>query len=143
MPDDLVTRLADAIQAKEDKARRAGVQRPEWAYDRETFRVLTAEGQARLTSSDGSPHPDRWVIASRGMDQPLCDVDGEHIADNDPQDTLRRCAADRKLIERYHHALDERRRHPEDLATAGALLTMVGVLRIVAEGYGLDTGERT
>jgi hypothetical protein len=48
---------------------------------------------------------------------------------------LAECEAKRRIVEKYERALDSRREHPDDLATAGALLALHGVVGILASTY--------
>jgi hypothetical protein len=66
----------------------------------------------------------------------------EHIALHDPARVLRRIEADRRILDEYQKALDRRRRHPEDLAAAGALLQMVRVIKLMAESLADHPGYR-
>jgi hypothetical protein len=102
---DFTTELIAFLNARLDEdaymARRAGDgdKRPHWVYDREKFRVLTAEGQARMIWPDGHPEPDRWVIASHREEGSLLDVDGEHIARHDPARVMADVVVKRQIIE--------------------------------------------
>lgn len=59
----------------------------------------------------------------------------QHIARHDPAATLARIAADRQILARYRHALDQRRDHPDDLASAGSLLALLGIVKLLASAY--------
>ncbi|MFI6759376.1 DUF6221 family protein [Micromonospora sp. NPDC050417] len=86
--DELITWFRAVLDRIEYVAQRAGAYNPTWTYDRETFTV----------SSDG---PGGYVIAARKDrgHEPLNDVDGEHIALNDPAVVLARVAADRRILD--------------------------------------------
>jgi len=100
--DELIAFLRKEIDLDEERAKRAGVMRPSWVYDREKFRVLTAEGQPKLVTHDGKPLADRWVIAGRkDREEPLHDVDGEHIVRHDPTRVLREVEAKRKILDGF------------------------------------------
>jgi len=76
---DLTYRLLEAIQAKEEKAR--------------AIIEGAGDGPWRVAS--------RWGCAERGGTSVigLTESDIHFIADNDPSSVLRRCEADRKLVE--------------------------------------------
>jgi hypothetical protein len=48
---------------------------------------------------------------------------------------LREIDAKRQLVERYERAMENRRVHPDDLASAGALLALHGAVRLLALPY--------
>lgn len=50
----------------------------------------------------------------------------------DPDDVLADLESKRRILDEYEKALDRRRRHPDDLASAGALLQMVSVVKLLA-----------
>lgn len=88
MTDDLIAFLRARLDETERRARSAAGDYPEWTYDRETFTV-----------SSGA-----YAVASRrGDNTPLCDVDGEHIAANDPARVLRQVEAHRKILDMHPH----------------------------------------
>lgn len=123
MTDDLAARLLAAIEETEDDAK-AAVAAPgvdQWMWD------------GYLYEGDGGAWSGLDPLARNGQRIAV------HIARQDPHATLIRCAADRKIVAEYHDALTRRKEHHGDLASAGALLTMVKVVKIVAEGYGLST----
>lgn len=73
--------------------------------------------------------------------------EGNHITLNDPRSVLRRCAADRKLIE-LHGPVDEHDLGCKGCGFSNQEESMVDdyedcpVLRALAEGYGWTEGER-
>ncbi len=85
MTDDIAAFVLDRITEEETIARAAGAHSPEWNYDRETFTVASAE---------------RRIAACMGSKRhtPLLDIDGTHIARQDPAATLARCAALRRFV---------------------------------------------
>lgn len=86
---------------------------------------------------------DRWVIASRGMDQPLCDVDGEHIARHDPARVLRGVEAKRKLLNDLWFAGDVAEVLDwEGNLIAGANDALNGLLRTLAAEWSTHPGYR-
>jgi hypothetical protein len=149
MPD-LVERLLATIDAK---ARRAE------AALRSTWTV--AEWEKTMVVSNG-PHMDGWVTygGNDGFDGGVVNAaTAAFIADNDPQTVLRRCAADRRMIERYLQAsktqsetsalLFQGRPASEHAALLHAQIeagvaarTWVRAVRDLADGYGItDTEE--
>lgn len=78
------------LDDEERIAGRAGADQPAWTYDRETFTV-----------SGGS-----WAIAASKdrLGTPMNDVDGVHIANNDPAAVLRRVESDRRVLAVYDAA---------------------------------------
>jgi hypothetical protein len=66
----------------------------------------------------------------------------EHIAEHDPSRVLREVEAKRRLIAEYERALAACRAHPDDLASAGWLLALVRVLKIVAQPFSDRPGFR-
>lgn len=48
-----------------------------------------------------------------------------HIANNDPARALRQVQAHRAILDDYERALERRRQHPEDVASAADLLSML------------------
>jgi hypothetical protein len=88
---DLVSRLLEAITAKEEKARAASPS--PWALHRDS---LGDDHWADISAADGSSPVD---TESGAIGPNLATV--EFIADNDPSSVLRRCAADRRRAERH------------------------------------------
>lgn len=92
-----------------------------------TTRLLAAiEAEAQRDTHD------RKCMLFTEPDEGWCDRDCR-------ERTERHCAAHRKIVEEYQNALTQRKEHHGDLALAGALLTMLKVVKIVAEGYDLTT----
>ncbi len=102
--DDLVTWLRAQIDEDERVARHAGDVRPVWVYDREKFRVLTADGQKALVTVDGTPLPDQWIVAAGTPAQPFLDVNGAHLARFDPARVLREVEAKRLIVSEWEKA---------------------------------------
>ena len=102
--DDLIAFLRARIDEDEQAARNAGDVRPVWVYDRENFRVITAPGQRTLVSADGTPLPDRWIVAAGSPDRLFLDVNGAHIALHDPARVLAEVDAKRRIIDAYELA---------------------------------------
>lgn len=59
----------------------------------------------------------------------------EFIADNDPARVLAEVQAKRRIVEGYERKLENRRAHPDDLASAGALLALHGTVKLLALPY--------
>lgn len=76
--------LHERLNEDEEIAGRAGAHQPDWTYDRETFTVSSGS-YAIAASKDRSGTP-------------INDVDGAHIASNDPAAVLRRVESDRRLL---------------------------------------------
>ena len=66
---------------------------------------------------------------------PLEPGDAAYIAAWAPARVLRETDAKRKLVERYERAMENRRAHPDDLASAGALLALHGAVKLLALPY--------
>ncbi|MEU3851750.1 DUF6221 family protein [Streptomyces sp. NPDC029554] len=65
-----------------------------------------------------------------------------HIARHDPARVLRENDAKRAVVERYERAMENSRAHPDDLASAGALLALHGVVKLIALPYADRPGFR-
>lgn len=141
---DLLARLKTAISAREEAARAVG-----WDSI-ETVDYLWSTKHLLLRRADES-------LATTELDADLA----AHIALNDPQSVLRRCAADRKLLE-LHQAVPDHGRYsepecPDDcdgqhsgppvcMACRGyagnPLQAPCHTMLALAEGYGLAEGEQ-
>jgi hypothetical protein len=64
----------------------------------------------------------------------------DHVAAHDPARVLREIDAKRQLVERYERAMENRRAHPDDLASAGALLALHGAVKLLALPYADRSG---
>ncbi|MDX3582508.1 DUF6221 family protein [Streptomyces europaeiscabiei] len=91
---------------------------------------------ASADSPSGDPF---WVAADEGFGAPAFQFkdkrDAEFIAAHDPARVLREIDAKRKLLARYERAMENRRAHPDDLASAGALLALHGAVKLLAAPY--------
>lgn len=141
---DLLAWLDTAISRREQTARLAAdaVGGPSWdGWSRE----VSVHPPGNDTVADGVMYGDLY----EPMKQEACD----HIAANDPESVLRRCAADRKLIAAHPitrdviavqpdgtHGFGCAVCHNEDLLTLGD--GWCDSLRALAEGYGWTEGER-
>lgn len=65
-----------------------------------------------------------------------------HAVAHDPARVLREINAKRQLVERYERAMENRRAHPDDLASAGALLALHGAVKLLALPYADRPGYR-
>ncbi len=86
LPIDVVDFIEARLAEEESDARAAGDLHPEWTYDRETFTVAC----------------DGWSIATKkgpSGESPINDVDGAHIARQNPAVTLARVEALRGLVD--------------------------------------------
>jgi len=81
-----------------------------------------------------------WGHDAWGMN--VSSADQAHIAEWDPARVLREIEAKRQLLTQYDHAMENRRAHPKDLASAGALLALHGVLTLLALPYADRPGYR-
>lgn len=127
---DTTTLAADLlyeIECVEDTARKAIGD--EW-------RVKLANGRAYVARAEAQ---DLHVVAETGDWATAC-----HIARQDPKATLRRCAADRKIVEMYSTALDLVA-VTEDTILRGSARVRLGayerVLRALAEAYDLTDAQ--
>lgn len=97
--DELIAWSREQLDADEWAARRAAAHEPTWTYDRETFTVFAG----------------RWSIAARKADgSPINDVDGEHIAQQGPAQTLATVAAHREVLDVLSTWISEERAIRDD-----------------------------
>ncbi len=76
-------------------------------------------------------------------DKPDPDSAAEHlIALFRPERVLAEVEAKRRLLDEYDAALNRGRNHPGDLANAGALLTVIRVLKLIALPHADRSGYR-
>jgi hypothetical protein len=141
--EDLLAWLETAIARRELIARSAADSVGGLSWDGSERDVSARESGD--TVADGVTYGDMW----EPMQQEACD----HIALNDPESVLRRCAADRKLIAAHPvtrdvitvqpdgtHGFGCAVCHHEDLLTVGD--GWCDTLLALAEGYGWTGGER-
>lgn len=142
---ELAARVRAAIDEAERRARRTafaeGGPPATWTYDREHSRVTADHDghpvgvafRRRGVGPDGVPYEDR-----------LLDVDGEFMEHNDPAAVLRRCAADRDIVEFCAEVIGQRdlsrygefgalKDDPEAMAVTLAVETLLNLAR----GYGI------
>lgn len=131
---DLVSRLLEAIAAKEAKARVVGEERLRWEFGEfsESVTVENANDYVACGPYGGGIDAD----------------DGRFIADNDPSSVLRRCAADRDLIadiQADRHRGDpwicESELNPGSPCDCGRDERVARRLSLLTAGYGLEVTE--
>lgn len=96
------------------------------------------ERTAQACPGDGS-----WSAADIAVYGP--DLSAEvraHMAAHNPARVLREINAKRQIIQRYESALENRKAHPGDLASAGAVLALHGVVKPLAVAYADRPGFR-
>jgi len=120
MTDDIAQWLGARLDEDERIARAAHV--PNWSTDGRRGVYYGVE--------------DSW------MTDALTTADADHIAAHDPARVLREIDAKRQLVERHERAMENRRAHPEDLASAGALLALHGAVKLLALPYADRPGYR-
>jgi hypothetical protein len=74
----------------------------------------------------------RRRLADRGVPDALKGAVEAHMARHDPARVLREVDAKRAVVQGYERALENRRAHPGDLASAGALLALHGAVKHLA-----------
>lgn len=67
-------------------------------------------------------------------------ADAAFIAEHDPARVLREIDAKREVVKQYERAFENRRAHPDDLASAGALLALHGAVKALALAYSHRPG---
>ncbi|RPE34931.1 DUF6221 family protein [Kitasatospora cineracea] len=98
----------------------------QWAADgRDVLRTINGHVLARATATtDG-----------RNLPIPLKPGLTEHWARHDPARVLAEVDAKRRIIAQYERAREGRRTHPDDLASAGAVLALYGAVKLLALPY--------
>lgn len=76
------------------------------------------------------------------IEYPEIKADEKHALRHSPARVLREIDAKRQLLARYERAMENRRAHPDDLASAGALLALHGVVKLIALPYEDRPGFR-
>lgn len=87
-------------------------------------------------------HMDAGLLAAVAASRMLEDVPGAVCDCGGPARVLREIDAKRQLLDRYKHAMENRRAHPDDLASAGALLALHGAVKVLALPYSHRPGYR-
>lgn len=82
------------------------------------------------------------VMEVHGYDVTEAWQGADHIARHDPARVLREVAAKRAILDEHDAAFERRQHHRDDLASAGALLTMVRVVKTLAAPYSDREGYR-
>lgn len=129
---DLISDLLAAIEAREELARRTEPGRwAVWPSDMPGEFVV-----ARRNERTGTQDPDR-VATTHGL---YCaEQNARFIADNDPSSVLRRCEADRKIVEIYRDLCSKETGQAWDLSTrTGAHMMMIRVLDALASAYSVS-----
>ena len=98
-----------------------------------TIRNLGRHDQAAVVADTGERTPVGLPVGPLGADLHTAKAvaDARHIAHNDPAAVLRRCAADRRIVETYLAICEAPEIH------ADAFAAMTSVLKDLAEGYGV------
>lgn len=132
--EDLVRWLGAQLDTDAEKARAAcEYASPEWHLDEDGETVLWWPPEPHIAEKErekGLP-----VVSDRWRGETVGTRIAPHIAAHDPARVLREIDARRKLVERYERALENRRAHPDDLASAGALLALHGAVKLLALPY--------
>lgn len=117
--DDLVQWLRAALDEETGEARAAAEELgPDWYYD---------DGYVLARREDD--------MVATGSQDFLEAEPGRFIARHDPARVLREIAAKRQLLDQYDRAMENRRVHSDDLASAGALLALHGAVKLLALPY--------
>lgn len=146
---DLVERLVAAIEAKEAKAQSAipGPWRYNPAKEWHSSEELAKPRWLRLPGDEfvgAGPLEATIGVAATGPANHLQSMaDAAFIADNDPADVLRRCAADREIVEIAKYHIENLQQHRVNgapiLATDEATaVLMTKMLQVLARGYGIQ-----
>lgn len=116
----------------------------------------TGAGADEVFATHGLHSPDRCSehppgTANNCDDLLILEADRDHVhpvqaltgfvALMDPFAVLRLVVAVREILAYYARVLASRKEHNEDLGGAGALLALHGVLRNLADGFGVSTIE--
>lgn len=123
--DDLVQFLRTRLDEDEQIAR-AATSGP-WSVDSETYAEAINAADGVQVVAGG-----RWGGEASVFEST---EDALHIARHDPARVLRDIEAKRAVISRYERAMENRRAHPDDLASAGAFLALHGAVRLLTVPY--------
>lgn len=119
---DLISDLLKAIEAREKIARECDGER--WKWDLIAQAVMSESGD--------------WVACGRYGDFVTGDY-ALHMVYNDPSSVLRRCEADRKIVEIYRDLCSKETGQAWDLSTrTGAHMMMIRVLDALASAYSVS-----
>ncbi|MFF7190593.1 DUF6221 family protein [Streptomyces sp. NPDC008222] len=130
--DELVRWLGEQLDTDERIAR-AATQGP-WSVDSETYAESINAGDGTQVVAGG-----RWGGEASVFEST---EDALHIVRHDPSRVLRDIEAKRQLVKRYERAMENRRAHPDDLASVGALLALHGAVKLLALPYADRPGYR-
>ena len=93
----------------------------------------------RWRADDGCIYADGEILHREGDPHTPSEAIGEHVARWDPARVLAEVAAKRAILDRYESYLDQaarlRRTGERDLATSGALLAMLGAVKLLAQPH--------
>lgn len=92
-------------------------------------------------NSDGNGLADGFPDYRTYSDSDTAAAD-EYIEHFGPERMLREIEAKRELVERHERAMENRRSHPDDLASAGALLALHGAVKLLTLPYADRPGYR-
>jgi hypothetical protein len=124
--DDLVAFLRARLDEKAARAQAAGGD--EWSlhgHESDTVLIYSSHGEP-VVYDEGSPAP----------------AQARHIVDHSPARVLREVEAKRRLVDQYERAMENRRAHPDDLASAGALLALHGAVKLFALPFDVHPDYR-
>ena len=124
----LVEFLRERLAEDEQTARATDGASWRTTSDQDDFSGDALIGYTTLRDDEGSPIAD-------DRDGRMSADDLTHIARHDPARVLRDVEAKREIVMQYERAHDNRRAHPDDLASAGALLALHGVVHLLALPY--------
>ncbi|WP_282695483.1 DUF6221 family protein [Streptomyces sp. CC208A] len=93
----------------------------------EDEQTARAAGGEPWTDEEGFVDADPWFELPNEL--------AAHALRHDPARVLAEVDAKRKLLDRYDRAFENRRAHPDDLASAGALLALHGAVELLALPY--------
>ena len=133
----LASWLLEQIAADEQVAREATEGRWHWVMGG------LGKNDRNMLVADAYVPGDGWHTVLRAAEMPLSAVDAEHIARWDPARVLAECAAKRNVVAEYEKALAQRRElagGPHSTEAAARLLTLLGVLRVLALPYADRAG---
>lgn len=135
---DLIAWLRTQLDTDERRALAANVKQddPDWWVSP----VIATAGEHFTVRSRRDNRPIARVQRLDGdEDDPAGILDGEavaeHIASHDPARVIRQVQAHRALLDDYDRAIARRREHPDDVASAADLLSMVRTVKRLSSIY--------
>jgi hypothetical protein len=90
------------------------------------------------SGTTGRPMPRSYANSIVEMDSAAAG----HIIRHDPARVLAEVAAKRRILDEYERAFERRRAHPDDMASAGALLALHGAVKLLALPFADRPGFR-